>query len=220
MYTGDNKEKFVDTSCFDRTCWRLGLGNSLSVSAPANLSPTEAAVWNTQEGFREGLLWIYAQNPKVLHCPADIRPTAAILGYDSYSGAGGLNGEEATALVKRLEEIFSTRRTAFSLWRSSTAAGIMRIHGGSTSWEMPVTTPLDPPGLIDSPADFHVDGSQMSWVDGHVSFQRWRLKDTIDFALSTSTTKFNHVDDAPYDTTAGNPDLLFVAKGFANASNP
>jgi hypothetical protein len=60
----------------------------------------------------------------------------------------------------------------------------------------------------------------MSWVDGHVSFRHWLLQDTINFALSTSAGKFNHVGPAPYNTTAGNPDLLFVATGFANASNP
>ena len=60
----------------------------------------------------------------------------------------------------------------------------------------------------------------MSWVDGHVNYHHWQLQDTLDFALSTSATKFNHVGPPPYNTTAGNPDLLFVARGFANANNP
>ena len=44
MYSEDSKEKFVDANCYDRTCWRIGLGNTLLVPTPAGLPPMDAAV--------------------------------------------------------------------------------------------------------------------------------------------------------------------------------
>jgi prepilin-type N-terminal cleavage/methylation domain-containing protein len=214
MYAEDSKERFVNMDDSDPTSWRNG---AFTVKAPTGLGPRDLAIWSEQEEYKDGSFWKYAPNPKIIHCPADYRPIPTILGYDSYSGAGGLNGQDASTLYKRSEvqhpsdrfifmEEFDPRGENESSWSFNLNGTWQNGYSGS-SW-------------IDSPAAFHIDACSLSWIDGHVTSRRWLMVDTVNFALSTSVTKFGHVPPPPYDTSPKNSDLLFVARGFCNNTNP
>ena len=215
LYADDNRELFVSMSCLDSSGWRNQ--GKLSVPVPTGLSQQDLSIWYAQEGYREGQFWKYAPNPNVIHCPADSRPTMTILGYDSFSGAGGLNGQEISPLVKRADikhpsgrfvfmEEFDPRGDNESSWSFDLMGTEANGYEGS-AW-------------IDSPAAFHLNACTLSWVDGHVTKRRWMLPDTVKFALSTSVQKFWWNPPPPFDHCSKNPDMGFVASGFCNASNP
>jgi len=214
MYAEDSKERFVSMSDFDATSWRNG---AYTAKPPSGLGALDLAIWSEQEEYIEGSFWKYAPSPKVIHCPSDYRPIPTILGYDSYSGAGGLNGQDASTLYKRSDvqhpsdrfifmEEFDSRGENESSWSFNLDGTWENGYLGS-SW-------------VDSPAAFHIDSCTLSWIDGHVTSRRWLLLDTVNFALSTDTGKFGHAPPPPYDQCPKNADMRFVASGFCNGTNP
>jgi prepilin-type N-terminal cleavage/methylation domain-containing protein len=112
MYTDDNQDRIINTA----TAWDAAKQNVPwrfasffpPLSFPAGTSSETKEEQNLQQGYKLGGLYQYAPNVNVLHCPADARvnypavppPAGSPPGnyvYGSYSGAGGLNGNEAAA---------------------------------------------------------------------------------------------------------------------------
>jgi prepilin-type N-terminal cleavage/methylation domain-containing protein len=233
MYEDDNSGNVVSMQC-SAGDWRLGVGVGLKVSPPAGLNPAALLQWQTEEGYREGVLYQYAPGPDVIHCPGDNRWQVGILAYDSYSGVAGLNGElnsycPNVALVYKstsirhpsdrivfVEEMDSRgdNQDAWDFNLGPLAGGGGPLGGGGgginfqgSSW-------------VDSPAAYHGVTSTFNFVDGHAEAHRWLLADTINMAKSTDTStsdgvKFYHVPNPP-----NNADVMWVANAFPCTINP
>jgi prepilin-type N-terminal cleavage/methylation domain-containing protein/prepilin-type processing-associated H-X9-DG protein len=213
MYADDNRDRITSGVCHSAANWRIGDPFTALTVSPANgLDDSSLAIWQAQEGYKEGQLYPFAQNPKIIHCPGDPRPEmldGSIGGYDSYSIPDGLNGggeHDYTPVIKKSQLVHPSDRFAFveefdsrgdnrgSWWLNDT--GPANDYKGS-SWR-------------DSPAVFHNRSSSFAWADGHATNRRWQSDDTISFAASTDPKKFGHTP-VPSD----NPDVIFVATGFA-----
>ncbi|HXE41561.1 MAG TPA: prepilin-type N-terminal cleavage/methylation domain-containing protein, partial [Candidatus Baltobacteraceae bacterium] len=117
MYVDDNNNQLISGQTKVNTDWRIGQTttpgnwNTLAISAPAGLSGADLVRWQTEEGYRECPLFQYAPNPDIVHCPGDNRFQLNINAFDSYSIAGGLNGEilSGTPNIKLLSKLTDVR---------------------------------------------------------------------------------------------------------------
>jgi prepilin-type N-terminal cleavage/methylation domain-containing protein/prepilin-type processing-associated H-X9-DG protein len=221
MYASDNSERVVNMACTPGD-WRLGVGQPLNVSPPAGLAGAALVQWQTQEGYREGVLFQYAPNADVIHCPGDNRWQQNILAYDSYSGVAGLNGEQiafypnVVPLLKQSNILHASQRIVFveemdsrgdneNSWIFNLGLQVVNFQG--SKW-------------VDSPAAYHGNTSTFNFADGHAEAHKWLCGDTITMANSTDTStsdgvKFYHNPNPP-----NNPDVMWVAYGFPCTINP
>ncbi|HEY3861809.1 MAG TPA: prepilin-type N-terminal cleavage/methylation domain-containing protein [Verrucomicrobiae bacterium] len=224
MYSDDNRDYVVGSMCNSTaagvtTDWRIGYGGALSVNPPLNLPAQEGAIFYEQEGFKEGKLFPYAKNPKIIHCPGDPRPYTSpqpgtpqtlpgSLGYDSYSMPDGLNGsgnDSEAGILKRGQLIHPSDRFCFV--EENDPRG-----DNEGSWEFDDSGPADNyqnSAWVDSPAVFHVISSTFGWCDGHASNRRWLLINTETFAGSLNVNKFY---DSPIPPN--NADIIFIARSY------
>jgi len=208
MYADDNRDLIVGGLCNSAASWRIGNPfSNLSATPPSGLDPLAMAAWEGEEGFREGQIYRYAQNPKIIHCPGDPRPKASIIGYDSYSVPEGMNGGAVhyEVITKRSQLAHPSDRFVF-------IEEFDPRGDNQGSWWLNSTGPANgfrDSAWIDSPAVFHGGSSSFAWADGHATNRRWLAGDTMAFASSTDTSKFSHQPDPP-----DNPDIIFVATGF------
>ena len=221
MYADDNNDRLVSLNTTSSNSWRLGssLWNSLAVAPPSELIPnTKPYVqWQTEEGFREGLLFKYAPHPNLIHCPGDTRWQNNILAYDSYSGVAGLNGEGSYGVgnLYKLSNIkHAAQRMVFveEMDPRTDNLGSWKFNlGGSAN----STPPWQGSTWVDSPACYHTTSSTFNFADAHAESRKWVCGDTIDFAKSTSTGKFNHTP-----VPADNADVLWIANAYPCVANP
>ena len=216
MYADDNNDRLVNMYCFTN-CWRLGVGQPLAVAAPGGLSGAALVQWQTEEGFREGLLFKYAPHPDLIHCPGDNRWQSNIKAYDSYSGVAGLNGEGSYG-VGNLYKLSNIKHPA----QRMVFVEEMDPRGdnqGSWKFNLGGSANTAPPWLgstwVDSPACYHINSSTFNFADAHAESRKWVCGDTIDFAKSTSTGKFNHTP-----VPADNADVLWIANAYPCVANP
>jgi prepilin-type N-terminal cleavage/methylation domain-containing protein/prepilin-type processing-associated H-X9-DG protein len=239
MYAGDSSDKVVGFSTVggaNPPNWRIQ-ANLVTATPPANLSGDDVTKWRFQEGYRSGALYQYAPNPNIIHCPGDIRVTAANFCWDSYSGAGGFLGGDATTfpgshlgtITKQSQLLHSSERF---LWveecasqRPAGAAYIENEH----AWDMNPGSPNLPPSpfftasWVDSPAAFHGANSTFSFADGHAESHKWVNQLVINFANSLSTSKYYNIgggSSAGALANADKVDLYYVASHFATDINP
>ncbi len=124
-----------------------------------------------KRGIRRGLLWPYLRAEKVYHCPGDKRmnkkPEPA---FESYSIAGGLNGEDTDISVEKFTKVrrptdkyVFVERADIRNWN---VGSFLANDVGSGSW-------------IDVVAIWHNNQSTLSYADGHAKLHKWKDKDTI-----------------------------------------
>ena len=218
MCADDHGDLIPGSDCTSAEDWRIDV-MALTATPPGNLDALSTAIWQAEEGYKEGQLYPFAQNPKIIHCPGDPRPLSTLgnPGFDSYSMPEGLNSASGhfVPIVKRSQIMHPSDRFVFIEEFDSRG-------DNQGSWWMNDTGPTvgyQGSSWIDSPATFHNRASSFAWADGHASNRRWLADDTVDFAASTDPSKFNHPPDPP-----DNPDIMFVATGFpflgSSASDP
>jgi prepilin-type N-terminal cleavage/methylation domain-containing protein len=223
MYASDNSERVVNMSCLSGD-WRIGSGgwSSLSVRPPAGLNPAGLVQWETIEGYREGVLFQYAPNGGVIHCPGDNRWQVGILAYDSYSGVAGLNGEDdseipnVVPLLKQSALVHASQRIVFVEEMDSRG-------DNENSWVFglgSLANNFQGSTWVDSPAAYHGSTSTFNFSDGHAEAHRWLCGDTIKMADSTDTSTTDGVKYYHDPNPANNPDVMWVAYAFPCTINP
>jgi prepilin-type N-terminal cleavage/methylation domain-containing protein len=230
MYTDDNQGLIINTGTAlenGNVPWRYA-----DPKPPPNIplgTPGQTEdMLILQQGYTQGGLYQYAPNFNVLHCPADARfnypylsSTASVppgnFAYGSYSGAGGLNGNDPdygpSKITKQTGILHPSQRY---VWIEENDP-----RGENEGWWQ--LTPGTPPtfsdsAFVDSPASWHGISSTFGWADGHVTDHRWLDGPTIAYALSNNPKKYFN-GSAPSFAQCPQ-DLYFLANGYATQQNP
>ena len=216
LYSQDNGEKMVNfleaRNGNGETPWRYDPPPK-PPTIPPGTSREQSLVLVIQEGYRQGALFLYAANPGILHCPADIRTKLKMGGgftYCSFSPVGTLNGETTelrnTAELKHPSERY--------LWVEENDPRGENLG----SWIMNAGSPPDFTGasFIDSPAVFHGNSSTFSYADGHSGSHKWVDAATIKYAASMDRNKYG---SAP-GINQTKDDVFWLANQYATKLNP
>ncbi|MCS1407450.1 MAG: hypothetical protein M2R45_00608 [Verrucomicrobia subdivision 3 bacterium] len=176
MYADDNEDQIVGMSTYrsDRDFWT----GPKRVSGFTG-SAKEKALAETQEGLRQGRLFPYASAVESWHCPGDFRLKLPLkpgpepgFAYDSYGGAGGLNGEATNISITKYASIaFPSRNYVFV------------EEADDRGWNLGSWI-IDPDPRkfvwIDAVALWHLNISTLSFADGHAESHKWKGKAMLD----------------------------------------
>ncbi len=246
MYADDNQGQIISTgngpnaagplSAVQHLPWRFSpLPTGTGFVIPFGLSPKDLDITELQEGYKLGGLYQYAPNVNVLHCPADARyhnstvggPITAGVGkfaYASYSGAGGLNGNDPDFDGGAYHKI--TKQSGIShpsdryVWIEENDPrgeneGWWQIYLAGTAPTFTGTT------LADSGAAWHGSNSTFGWADGHAESHHWIDSYMVAYCLNNDSMRPPPNDSiAPPDLNNAPHDVLFLANGFATQENP
>lgn len=181
-----------------------------------------------QACFKQGVLYPYAANVNVLHCPADLRANSPYnpgatappgsYAWGSYSGAAGMNGTPyapSTPLTKQSSIQNPSQRY---LWIEE------NDPRGENQGAWVMADAGTPPGFSDaafedSVAAWHGSTSTFSWADGHAENHHWLDGPTITYALSMDPQKYFNASLRPTFTQCPH-DLYFLATGYGTQQNP
>jgi len=187
----------------------------------------DATLQDRINGFREGALFTYLDNPKVYHCPGDPRvnrgtwrglePRYHI--YRSYSMPPSM---ASNATKNKLNTIKSWRYQPIKKADEIKSPGTKYIFveeaydGNSTKYnyndEFWNFRPFKDDGtkyryeLWDSLGSFHVKSGTFAFADGHADKHKWRDKDTSDFFEQRGVQQ-KYIFD-------GNVDIEWLADNF------
>ena len=173
MYASDNKDNLMPS--FDGGGWY----------PPADLSgvgptATDLAEKRVVAALKQGLLFPYAPNAGVAHCPGDMRYKNLKVGsgwdYVSYSKLDGMNGGwgGGTPFTK-------TSQIAFP-----SVSGVFIEESDPRGFEMG-TWAMNKSGWVDGFAIFHGTITTMAFEDGHGELHNW-----LDAATIKAATDFSH----------------------------
>ncbi len=211
MYAGDNNDNIVGMSTYrqGRDFW----------TGPKTVkgftgSAYARALAEAQEGLRQGKLFLYASAVDAWHCPGDgrwkLQPGKGFA-YDSYSGAGGLDGEAEDISIHKYSEILSPTRNYVFVEESDDRGwnlGSWIIDPTPTSFTW-----------IDAVAIWHNRKSTLSFADGHSLTHRW-LGDAMLTAsqVKPGISKFGATAKSPSDKQ----DIWYMKRGytFKNQGSP
>ncbi len=192
MYASDNGES-LDFSKPGGGYWTPPGGAPWAGQSAAQLETLIQAAMRDSVG---NPLSVYANNPRVFHCPADLRWKKCTPGngwaWDSYSrtdGVGGLGGNWGATPYKKLTEIASASMTFLTLEDSDNrgynfGTWVVRWQAGSN------------PGAftwVDTPAIYHGNANSFAFADGHAEMHKWTDSRIIAAGLKTAsgTPAFN-----------------------------
>lgn len=178
------------------------------VNVPTGTSPDK--VEREVEGLRDGLMWDYAQDAKVYHCPAD-KGMKDGGGYRSYSITALMNGEgynptSATAkyFAQKTTDIVNPAMRIVFLENTDGRGYNMG------SWMMPLTK--SPAKWIDPFAIWHGNRSTLGFADGHAETHGWLNESTIQMAKEQ---RF----DFPIPSTETHEDYFYMLQGYLPKGN-
>jgi prepilin-type N-terminal cleavage/methylation domain-containing protein/prepilin-type processing-associated H-X9-DG protein len=228
MYADDNQGRIVgfDPSVTSNGIpWRLASPNPFP-SIPPGTPPTSTLIPTLmlQQCYKQGGLYQYAPNVNVIHCPADLRANSPYPGsqtvapgafaYSSYSGAGGMNGDNWGASLMITKQSAILHPSERFLWveendpRGESVGGWVINAQNPQSWTGS--------GFVDGPAAWHGGTSTFSWADGHADDHKWLDSATVTFALSMEPLKWQNpptIAQCPHD-------VVYVCNGYASKQNP
>ena len=168
----------------------------------------QKALAETHEGLRQGKLFKYATAVDVWHCPGDRRQRLKIgrgWAFDSYGGAGGLDGEDEPSSIKKYNQILYTSRNYVFVEEADDRGWNLG------SW---LIDP-DPKGLtwVDAVAIWHNRKSTLSFADGHALTHKW-LGDTVLRAseVTPGVAKFGQTAKSPADKQ----DVWYMKYGYTH----
>ncbi|HXI69201.1 MAG TPA: prepilin-type N-terminal cleavage/methylation domain-containing protein [Verrucomicrobiae bacterium] len=235
MYNDDNQGRLV---CFDpniapsvaasqgKLLWRWN-----NPPIPPSISPTDDAVTKrkkmVQAGYQQGGLYQYAPNVNVVHCPGDLRANSPVVAnpqtapgtfaWGSYSGAGGMNGDDWNASIMLTKQSAILHSSQRFLWVEENDT-----RGESLgAW---VIDAKNPPNwssstAVDGPAAWHGGTSTFSFADGHVEMHKWLESATVDYALDMTPNKWVNAP-ARVNLTTAPRDMIYICNGYASGQNP
>lgn len=181
-----------------------------------------------QACFEQGVLYQYAPNVNVLHCPADLRANSPYnpgatappgsYAWGSYSGAAGMNGTPYAPSTPLTRQSAIQNPGQRYLWieendprGENQGSWVMADAGTPPSYS--------DAAFEDSVAAWHGSSSTFSWADGHAESHRWVDGPTIAYALSMDPQKYFNASIRPTFTQCPN-DLFFLATGYGTQQNP
>lgn len=269
MYADDCNDRLVNLNTYTSVMplnkapegvpWRTQI-DQMSTPLPANISAnTEAAQkYLSEMGFKmpapgiDGPLWQYDKNPDSMHCPGDKRyrlpfgdinshPNSGCYSWDSYAGAGFLNGENWNSPNDLVKQTQIRRPCDKFIW----VEGADMRGENKGSWEMDsygtASLNFSDAQFGDSPAAFHVNAAVFNFCDGHAVCHRWHDPTTIAFANDLYVYKegnlgINRQSLAPAAANAGeagngdsysaaakhsgNVDAIWCARHYPGRQNP
>ena len=180
------------------------------------------------EGIREGLLYDYYEDPKLLHCPLDRRylssPTNQTVGsgdggYRSYSFVHHANGQFKQSLVAKGRAISESEffRKADELRTPSSKFILVEENDNRSlnqgTWVMDLVTPA----FVDPFAVFHNMRSILGFGDGHVEKIVWKDSRTEQFSEGILHGEIGSFTDEGMDYSTiptMNEDVLWLQKHY------
>jgi prepilin-type N-terminal cleavage/methylation domain-containing protein/prepilin-type processing-associated H-X9-DG protein len=205
MYADDNDDKVVGMSTYrqGRDFW------TGPKPVPGFVGSAQArALAEAHQGLRQGKLYKYAPAVEVWHCPGDRRlrlKVGAGFAYDSYGGAGGLDGEDENNSITRYSQIvFPTRNYVFVEEADDRGWNL-------GSWLIdPTPTAFS---WVDAVAIWHNKKSTLSFADGHAITHKW----FGDAMLKASEVKpGNPKFGATARTPADKQDIWYMKRGYTH----
>ncbi|MSU35624.1 MAG: prepilin-type N-terminal cleavage/methylation domain-containing protein [Pedosphaera sp.] len=157
-------------------------------SLPGSWVVGNARLDTSPTNIQIGVLFPHVNSVPVYHCPADpskVENTSGLLRYRSYMLNGRLNGPKVgipdyDASIKFRVTHVSNAAHAFAFIDSSEHTinsgtfGLLPMDfAGGNLWE-------------DVPADRHSRGANLSFVDGHAEYHRWRAPKPKEFAAKAT----------------------------------
>ena len=249
MYSDENNDLLVNLSTYagspaggpptQGVPWRTDLYNGLGdgelvAGLPAGIlaNTSDAQQYLVDRGFQaprpnvDGPLFRFCKNPDSVHCPGDKRYQLPVgVGYkgpycwDSYSGAGTLNGEDAGNSFKRRAQV--NRPTDKFIWvEGADMRGENVGSWGMNNYGTPAAGFTDAQ-FEDSPAAFHISSAVFNFCDGHCESRRWKDGATIAFANDQNSNKDSGGDGVRGTANhAGNADLAWIGAHYPGRQNP
>jgi prepilin-type N-terminal cleavage/methylation domain-containing protein/prepilin-type processing-associated H-X9-DG protein len=204
MYATDNYDNIVGMSTYreGRDFW------TGPKPVPSGFTGTgvSKALEMTKQGIRQGRLYKYAPAPEAWHCPGDMRlrlPPGNGWAWDSYAGAGGLDGEDEANSIKKLTQIPSTTR-----------AYVFIEEADDRGWNLGSWL-IDPNPKtftwVDSVAIWHNKKSTLSFADGHAATRKWLGEAVLKSAGVRVPSKFGATAKSDKDKQ----DIWFMKWGYA-----
>lgn len=192
MYADDNDDKIVNGNTSagshnkDGTCWVYWPGRSASEAKRI-------------DGIMRGLLYTYCPSLKLYKCPTGIRGevvTYAIVdamnGYDAIPGAEG-------HIVKRWSQIRKPGQRAVFLDEGRLSPASWTVWYDQERWWDQITAR-------------HGDGTNLSFVDGHSEYWKWKDPSTLAICLSDYDYWQSTGRHGDLSINVGNQDLHNVQK--------
>ncbi|MBI2926376.1 MAG: prepilin-type N-terminal cleavage/methylation domain-containing protein [Verrucomicrobia bacterium] len=205
LYADDNADNIVGMSTYreGRDFW-TGPKPVTGFTGTAR----ERALAEAKEGLKRGKLFKYASAVEVWHCPGDRRIKFAPgrgFAYDSYGGAGGLDGEDEAASIKKYSQIAYPARNYVFVEEAddrgwNLGSWLINPDPAQFTW-------------VDAVAVWHNRKSTLSFTDGHSLTHRW-LGRTILLAseVKPGIAKFGATASTPQDKQ----DIWYMKYGYTH----
>jgi prepilin-type N-terminal cleavage/methylation domain-containing protein len=240
MYCTDNNDQTISfDTLYKNPCWRYGLqpGKTsipgLTPLPPSGLTVSENANYWVRLGWVKGLLYPFASNPNLIHCPGDTRNLENFGNYDSYSGVAGVDTNAVAPNNNRNWGVtFLSKQSAIRhpsdriLWveEANTDPGgdnfnywVFKYDQNASGSGIPTSNPS--PDWGDKVAFFHGASSSFNFADGHAENHRWLEGDTIGYVTST----VSYIDvwrAAGHSEPANDRDVYWLYYRYPCVANP
>jgi prepilin-type N-terminal cleavage/methylation domain-containing protein/prepilin-type processing-associated H-X9-DG protein len=209
---GTTGPKFTDKSCFPDGFW---------INPPHNknfeYSGEDRYLFeNKITGIKNGKIYPYVKTVDIFHCPFDPRrDDPSQLAFDSYSVAGGMNGEEAYRPGGPCKVHPENVAEVYDEIRSPGKKFVFVEETDPRGWNMGSWI-MNPTGFcwIDPLAPWHNDRSTLGFADGHAEKHRWLSKYTIKMNIDQQTYCTDTNTD-PDDEA----DLFYMQQGYQYGKN-
>ena len=194
--------------------------------------PPDPAIWISQATAlknvtsdlqsKTNLLWQYAENVGIYHCPGDTRLTLPIgtgpnnyaWAYDSYAktdnfGGGGKGAEVPFTKMSQVRRPSET----FAFVEQSDSRGY-----NVGSFEMDWTGPTSTTAFVDIFAMYHGDVNTFCFADGHVEYHKWLDPAVISVGQQGAEGKIYEWGSNPQPTT-GDSDYNYCYRHWLYQGN-
>ncbi len=191
MYASDNNSRIVGFEPYAQDAWEWrGRCNDPKITADPALTGLSGQALGTvliQLTFKYGVLYPYAPNQAIIHCPGDLRSKLEVprFAYDSYSGTGYLNGyyrlasdpqSLANVIYNESQILHPSNRI---LWmeeadpRPNFATPPFAENLGSFIMNIGTPPAFADAFWVDFPAVNHGAKSTMNFADAHAEGHKW-----------------------------------------------
>jgi len=186
VYADDNDDRIV---CGDSGEYALPKGEVYWVKRDYNLTNVEQKI----QMIREGGLYPYTRTESVYKCPQGVRGETR-----TYSIADSMNCKSWDARRQMVKKKSLIKDAPFRIVFLDDGGEGFAHMGGWTTYSIEQKW-WDPPPVR------HGDGTNWSFVDGHIDYHKWEDPRTIAFGKLVPPHAFNT------DDQTGNPDLRWAA---------
>ena len=232
MGADDNNDVMVGANCKVETDWRIEPGDGTYTTTPviplSMTDPNDRNKFMDEQGFIQGALYKYCNNPDIMRCPGDNRYLHNNTAFNSYAICTGMNGA-ATAtypfvvpLVKSTAVRHPSDAFVFveeaSYWQPG---GV--YYENQNCWALGFPAGAVAPtwaGICfwDAPAAYHGNSTVFGFSDGHAENHKWLNGQTVACANYTGSDKPTY--DQNNGTVANCPnDLGYIAPRYVFNGN-